>query len=157
MPGDMFRRAFALVLAAAAVAVAAPSAQASDASLKAAIERHDPGLVAPTKAWQSAIKHVDSPAGIAKAKKATTRLKAKVDSYKTAVSREHADSLKFKRGRVAMIKGLTSLHAGLVQFRRGLIALASGDKAGAQKTLESSVKRFETADKQLTKAVKEFN
>jgi uncharacterized phage infection (PIP) family protein YhgE len=153
----MFRKLCVTVVALGAVAVAAPAAQASDASLRAAIERHDPGIVAPTKAWESAIKHLDSQAGITKAKKATTRLKAKVDSYKTAVSREHASSLRYKRGRVAMLKGLTSLHAGLVQFRRGLIALASGDQATAQKTIKSSVKRFNTAEKQLKKAVREFN
>ena len=152
----MRRTIFIGLLSATLLVGGAPAARASDDSVRAVVKTQADRQIKEDKKFAKALKKLNTKAQMKKARTATKKQRASIETFKQALAAERADSAKVKKGRREMLdalnlydKGLNKLHTALTQ------AINSGGSSGEAKA-RSAVKNMATAVRRVYNAAKKI-
>lgn len=150
-------RRFALIgLAIVLSVLLAPTARASDDSVRQVVQTEAARQVKEDAKFRKAVKTLKTKAQFVKARTATIRQIKSVDRFHDALAAEQADSERVKTGRSQILKGMTRYNRGLEKFRSALTkGINSNGRDGesqaraALKTVRKALKQIESGAKKL--------
>jgi hypothetical protein len=150
------RTIFIGLLSATLLVGGAPAARASDDSVRAVVKTQAERQIKEDKKFEKAVKKLSTKAQLKKARTATKKQRASVETFKQALAAERADSAKVKKGRRMMLDAINLYDRGLNKFHTALTQAinaggASGDAKAksALKDIATAVRRVRAASKQI--------
>ena len=83
--------------------ISAPAARASDDSVRAVVQAQATRQIKEDKKFEKAVRKLSTKAQLKKARTATKKQRASIETFKKALAAERADSAKVKKGRREML------------------------------------------------------
>jgi hypothetical protein len=150
----MPRKTTSLAAAVAALAVAAPAAHATDASLRQTIRKQDAKTKPDAKAFAQAAAHFAQSGDSNSLRSATAKLFTDVKQTRSAVASQKASTAKVAKGRVLYLASLTRMGRGLQSFDTAIVELQKGRKSKAKKLAVRADRQISAANASGTRAEK---
>ena len=139
-------------LAAVALVTAAPSAKASDDSIRAVVKQQATRQVKEDNRFGKALQHLKTKKGLKKASKAAGRQAASVKIWHDALAAETADTPQVAEGQKDMLAALDLYNKGIRRFQKAVRqALNAGGSSGYSKA-KAAGRNMRTAIKRVAKA-----
>lgn len=127
--------------------VAAPAAQASDASLRRVVEKQGAKFDRAVERYDRAVGVIETEEDLQDAKRETKRLARATGKFRTAVKAERAGTTKLKRARTKLLDALATYKRGLDKLVRGIEQDSGATINSAKRILRRSGEKFEAAAK----------
>jgi hypothetical protein len=130
----------------------APSAKASDDSIRAVVRAQAERQIKEDKIFVRAMRHLSTKKGLQKAKKAVSRQRKSVKLWHDALVPERADTPQVARGRRDLMNALNLYNKGLTKLNMAIRqALHSGGNSGVAKA-KAALRNMNTAARRVGRA-----
>jgi soluble cytochrome b562 len=137
-------------------AVAAPSALASDDSLRQVVKDQAARQAKQDKKFTSAVRKINSRAKAKKARTATIAQQKSVERFRKAVRAEQADTDQVKAGRTELLDGLAMYNHGLDKLRTALTQAIKTNGRGGAASARAALKTIDKALDKVSSAAKKI-
>jgi Ni/Co efflux regulator RcnB len=137
--------------------VAAPAARASDDSVRQVVQTQAERQQKEDAKFEKAVSKLNTKAQLKKARTATKKQRASIETFKQALAAERADSPKVKDGRRELLDALNLYDRGLNKFHTALTqAIQKGGSNGEAKA-KSALNNIKTAVRRAASAAKKIH
>jgi len=137
--------------------VSAPAARASDESVRAVVQQQADRQTTEDEKFAKAVKKLNTKAQLRKARTATKKLMASIDTFHDAVVPERADTERVAEGRRELLDALNLYNRGLGKLDGALReAIRDGGNSGDAKA-KSALRTLTKALKQIKSAARKIH
>ena len=150
------RRSILITLVAATAVVAAPAARASDDSVRQVVKTQAERQTKEDKKFQKAVRNLKTKAQLRKARTATKRMRASIDTFHDALAPERADSETVAKGRRQLLDALKLYNHGLNKLHTALTQAINDGGASGEAKARSALKDMRTAVRRVYGAAKKI-
>lgn len=150
------RRSTIIGLLVSTALVATPAARASDESVRAVTQAQAERQQREDARFERAVRNLDTRAQLRRARTATRRQRASIETFKRALAAERADTAGVAEGRRELIDALNLYDRGLNKFHTALTqAIEPGGSDGEAKA-RSALRNIRTAVRRAERAARKI-
>src|SRR4051794_5218091 len=143
------------IAAIVALALSAPAAVASDASVRAAVRSAENSHLAPAgNAMLRAEKRFEKAQRVAPLRASVKRFVGAIAATRPTIVREAPSSDKVRRGKALFLKMMGDFSLALQAFDRGLAQWQAGHRTSAAELIQRQAKRLDPISRDETRALK---
>jgi soluble cytochrome b562 len=151
------RRTICIGFLVATSLIAAPIARASDDSLRQVVKSQAARQTKQDAKFKAATKSITSREKAKKARTATILQQKSVETFRTAVRAEQADTDQVKAGRSQLLDGLAMYNHGLDKLRTALTQAIKTNGRGGGASAKAALKTLAKALDEVASAAKKIN